>query len=148
MFWRRELPKLVATLAAAVSLATSVPLGLDPPLAHEIGKSRRACPQAQQQKAVDCLDPADRTAPLDESDEIATLGALQIALSEVGDGATYVWHRHNGRISGSFQPLSSYRDWSGKVCRHVRIMLASGSLTRTLEGVACRLPNGAWQLDG
>ena len=30
---------------------------------------------------------------LDENDEIAALEAVRVALTEVGDGAPYVWHR-------------------------------------------------------
>ena len=46
---------------------------------------------------------------LDEYDEIAALEAIRVALTEVGDGTTYVWHRQHGRLSGIVQPTSPSR---------------------------------------
>ena len=47
---------------------------------------------------------AETNAHLDENDEIAALEAIRVALTEVGDGGTYVWHRQHGRLSGIVQP--------------------------------------------
>ncbi|NJM54921.1 MAG: hypothetical protein HC841_02455 [Verrucomicrobiae bacterium] len=85
---------------------------------------------------------------LDETDQFAALESVQFALSEVGDGATYVWHRHNGRISGVVQPQSSFKTATGEVCRVIQVTLASGTRSKTAEGVACRLPSGQWRLEG
>ena len=85
---------------------------------------------------------------LDANDEIAALERIQYALTEVGDGATYVWRRWHGRLSGIVQPTSSFRDAGGKVCRHMVVLLTTGQRTKKMEGIACRLPNGRWQLDG
>lgn len=87
-------------------------------------------------------------ARLDLNDEIATLETLQLALSEVGDGSTYVWHRHHGRLSGVIQPTTSFKDTNGHICRHVVVVLTSGSRSERSEGIACRLPTGQWQLQG
>ena len=87
-------------------------------------------------------------ARLDLNDEIATLETLQLALSEVGDGSTYVWHRHHGRLSGVIQPTTSFKDTNDSVCRHVVVVLTSGNRSERSEGVACRLPSGQWQLQG
>ena len=38
---------------------------------------------------------------LDEDDEIAALEAIRVALTEVSDGASYVWHRRHGRLGGT-----------------------------------------------
>jgi hypothetical protein len=95
-----------------------------------------------------------RTAPiapphqLDMRDEIAALERIQYALSEVGDGKSYVWRRWHGRLAGVIHPVSSFKDSSGKVCRHLEVLLTTGRRTSTIEGVACRLPSGRWQLDG
>ena len=94
------------------------------------------------------FNPYDLRATLDDNDEIATLDAIHVALSEVGDGGTYVWQRLHGRLSGAFQPTQSFKDSSGNVCRHLIIMLASGRHTQRTEGIACRLATGRWQLDG
>jgi hypothetical protein len=85
---------------------------------------------------------------LDDSDEVATLDAIHVALTQVGDGGSYVWHRTHGRLSGVFQPTESFKDPAGQVCRHLVIMLIAGSAVRKSEGIACRLASGRWQLDG
>ena len=90
----------------------------------------------------------DLRATLDDNDEIATLDAIHTALSQVGDGGTYVWHRQHGRLSGIMQPTQSFKDNAGNVCRHLVVMLISGRHTQRTEGIACRLASGRWQLDG
>jgi hypothetical protein len=89
-----------------------------------------------------------RTTLLDANDEIAALESVQIALTEVGDGASYVWHRRNGRLSGVVQPTGSFKGAAGQVCRHLVVTLSSTDQTRRAEGVACRLADGRWQLEG
>ena len=85
---------------------------------------------------------------LDARDEAAALEAVQLALTEVGDGSTYVWYRHGGRISGLVQPTQSFKDALGRVCRHIVVTLNDVSRQRRAEGIACRLADGAWELDG
>lgn len=89
----------------------------------------------------------DFRAQLDDFDEFATLDAVHAALSQVGDGGTYVWHRHNGRISAIMQVKQSFKDTTGQVCRSLVVMLNSGQHSRKTETVACRLATGGWQLD-
>jgi surface antigen len=91
---------------------------------------------------------ADIKSQLDDTDAIAALEAVQITLTEVGDGATYVWHRWNGRLSGTVQPTTSFKDSSGQVCRHLVMALTSGNYSRKAEGIACRQRNGVWILEG
>lgn len=83
----------------------------------------------------------------DEVDEIAALEAIRIALSEVGDGSAYVWHRRYGRLGGFVQPTTSFKDPAGRVCRHIVLLLTRGERVGRAEGVACRLGDGRWQLD-
>ena len=85
---------------------------------------------------------------LDVKDEIAALERIQFALSEVGDGTSYVWRRWHGRLAGVVHPTSSFKDPSGKVCRHLVVLLTTGKRTSKMEGVACRLPSGRWNLEG
>jgi surface antigen len=94
------------------------------------------------------VDIAVPSPKLDEKDEIAALERIQYALSEVGDGKTYVWRRWHGRLSGIVQPTASFKDSGGKVCRHLIVLMTSGTNTKKQEGIACRLPSGRWQLDG
>jgi len=85
---------------------------------------------------------------LDATDEIATLEAVHFALSQIGDGSSYVWHRRNGRLSGIVHPTASFKDITGQVCRHIVLELSSGDFARRTEGIACRLHTGVWQLEG
>ncbi len=66
---------------------------------------------------------------LDENDEIAALEAIRVALTEVGDGGTYVWHRQHGRLSGIVQPTASFKDPAGRVCRHIVLIMTIGTAT-------------------
>ena len=91
---------------------------------------------------------AETNAHLDENDEIAALEAIRVALTEVGDGGTYVWYRQHGRLSGIVQPTSSFKDPAGRVCRHILLIMTVGTATGRAEGIACRLGDGRWQLDG
>ncbi len=113
-----------------------------------------ADPQKWQTRVYPSVPSPARTTPiappheLDARDEIAALERIQYALSEVGDGSTYVWRRWHGRLAGVIHPTSSFKDDSGKVCRHLMVLLTTGRRTSKIEGVACRLPSGRWQLDG
>jgi hypothetical protein len=91
---------------------------------------------------------AELKATLDDTDAIAALEALQLALTEVGDGATYIWHRKHGRLSGAIQPTASFKDASGQICRHIVVAMTSGSYSRKAEGIACRTKSGVWTLEG
>jgi hypothetical protein len=85
---------------------------------------------------------------LDSSDEIATLEAIGMALTQTGDGSSFVWHRNNGRLSGVVHPTLSFKDAAGRVCRHIVLVLTTGYRSGRVEGVACRLADGRWQLEG
>ncbi|MDX2258416.1 MAG: hypothetical protein NW205_05810 [Hyphomicrobiaceae bacterium] len=84
----------------------------------------------------------------DVVDELAALESLQVALSEVGDGGSYVWHRGHGRLNGVVQPTASFRDQRGQICRHFVVMLTSGLRTKRYQSIACRMASGIWQIDG
>ena len=71
-----------------------------------------------------------------------------MALTEVGDGNSYVWYRRHGRLSGIVQPTVSFKDPAGRVCRHILLIMTVGAATGRAEGIACRLGDGRWQLDG
>lgn len=85
---------------------------------------------------------------LDTNDEIAALESVQLALSQVGDGSTYIWHRYHGRLSGVVRPTSSFKDREGRICRHLVVSLTATDHYKTMEGIACRVEGGIWQLEG
>lgn len=153
---RRALPAL---FAAAVILAAAP--AAQPSAAEEATPSKPAppctCPNAGPGSSPNPSKPpgisakpkfAEANAHLDENDEIAALEAIRVALSEVGDGGTYVWHRRHGRLSGLVQPTASFKDPAGRICRHIVLIMTVGTATGRAEGIACRLGDGRWQLDG
>jgi surface antigen len=87
-------------------------------------------------------------ARLDQSDRAAAMQALELALSELGDGVTLVWRLPERELVGRIKPVSAFRDDQGRVCRHVVYSLALGTYQRQIEGVACREPDGSWSLSG
>lgn len=85
---------------------------------------------------------------LDPSDEVAALEAVEIALTQAGDGATYVWQRGQGRIGGAVRMTNTFRDVDGRICRHLVMQIRQGTYSRRTEGIACRGEDGVWILEG
>ena len=106
--------------------------------------------QSAEQTGACQIDKQIARAPrkLNEQDKVALLERLQYALSAIGDGSTYAWRRWHGGLSATVHPTASFKDDTGKVCRHVVIFLTNGKRSKKTEGIACRLPGGRWQLDG
>jgi surface antigen len=124
-------------------LAATIFISSEPALAGDAPAC--TCPEAR-----DKVRPkfADLPGVLDERDEIAALESVQLALSRMGDGTAFVWRLRNGRLAGVVRPTSSFRSQAGAVCRHLELLLTTGAKTRKTEGIACRLANGRWQLEG
>ena len=127
--------------AGALVLSVFAPASL-PLMAGESGAERLAASEGQQ------LGLSELKARLDRSDRVAAVQALELALSELGDGVTLVWQRPERGLVGRIKPVSAYRDDKGRVCRHVVYSLALGTYQRQIEGVACREQNGSWSLAG
>jgi hypothetical protein len=152
---------LAFTLAIALSAALGGFLILAPALVHATDKAPAkqpdtatcTCPDSENAKPWPRPKFADAEPPksmpgLDARDEIAALEAVHLALSEIGDGASYVWHQRNGRLSGIISPTSSFKDPEGRVCRHIVMSLTAGRSTARTEGVACRMADRSWRLEG
>ncbi|MFN0217403.1 MAG: hypothetical protein ACKVP4_01170 [Hyphomicrobium sp.] len=129
------------TLVAAVFVSADFARAAEP----TVPPPSCSCP-ASGEKSAGKPRLAGHVEPLDENDEVASLESLQFALTEVGDGATYVWKRSHGRLSGLVKPTRSYKDSSGAVCRKAVVMLNGVDGAATTELSACRLPNGIWQV--
>lgn len=152
----------VSTLYAAIAAAAFVTVAgitLAPELfAAESGPTPAGaaepscpCPRTGAAMSEPQPGPAPRLDPrarLDDNDRLAALEALQLALTEVGDGSSYVWHARTGRVSGVVKPTQSFKSSGGRICRHIVVVLSAGTHSRKTEGVACRLDSGIWQLDG
>lgn len=131
---------LAAALLAGPASAAEAPVA-EPPSIQRLDHDKPA--------TIEINPPhAGAMAGLDENDEIAALEAIRVALTEVGDGGTYVWRRRHGRLSGIVQPTVSFKNAAGHVCRHIMLIMTVGTATGRAEGVACRLADGRWQLDG
>lgn len=139
----------VFTVLAGVMLAAIVLLTSDPVSAGDqtTGSGACTCPDAAG-KSTRPKFAEFSSSLLDESDEIAALETIQLALSRMDDGTPFVWRSGNGRLSGIVRPTVSFRNASGTLCRHVVVLLTTGYKTRTAEGIACRLPNRRWVLEG
>ena len=134
-----------APIIGAGALALSVLLPAPLPLkAEEIGAKNE-------------VTPANKPAPqglrelktsLDRSDRTVALQALQMALTELGDGVTLVWRRPISQLTGRIKPVSAFRDDAGRICRTVVYSLAQGGREKEIEGVACREEDGRWAIAG
>lgn len=80
------------------------------------------------------------------ADGFAALYALQIALSRVGDGQTYIWGRPKRQLRALITPISSYRSKSGNICREIMVSLTLGSYLKRIKTTACRAKDRSWQL--
>ncbi|MGV1015667.1 MAG: hypothetical protein ACOYB4_11930, partial [Methyloceanibacter sp.] len=91
---------------------------------------------------------AELKARLEPSDRRTAVRALHLALSEVGDGMTFVWQRPVRELTGKITPVSAFRDGQGRLCRRVVYWLALGGYERQIEGIGCRENDGSWSLSG
>jgi surface antigen len=137
--FRWNAPIIIGAGALALSLFAPAPLPLK---AGESGAEVAAASEGQQ------LGLSELKARLDRSDRVAAVQALELALSELGDGVTLVWQRLERGLVGRIRPVSAFRDDRGRVCRHVIYSLALGTYQRQIEGVACREQDGSWSLSG
>jgi len=137
--FRWNAPIIIGAGALALSLFAPAPT---PVKAGESGADKLAASQERQPSLEDLK------ARLDRSDRLAAMQALEVALSELGDGMTLVWQRPERALSGRIKPVSAFRDDRGRVCRHVLYALALGAYRRQIEGVACRESDGSWSLSG
>ncbi len=140
-----SLVTLAAVVITAFVLVAMILLGTMSARAEGPKWETRVYPEAAPSAAIRPLILPYR---LNVRDEIAALERIQFALSEVGDGTTYVWRRWHGQLAGMIHPIASFKDQSGKVCRHLMVLLTTGKRTSKIEGIACRLPSGRWQLEG
>ena len=137
--FRWNAPIIIGAGALALSLFAPAPLPLQ---AGESGAEVTGALEGRQ------LGLSELKARLDHSDRAAAMQALELALSELGDGVTLVWRRPERDLVGRIKPVSAFRDDQGRVCRHVVYSLALGTYQRQIEGVACRESDGSWSLSG
>ena len=140
---------IVAGFGAAIFLFATVLIGADRARAQAAGAELASGggPPSAMRPPLQTAIPEIK-AMLEPDDLIAALQAIDVALTQAGDGATYVWRHGNGRLNGAVQMTGTFRDADGRICRHLRMLLNSGTYSRQREGIACRQSDGAWELDG
>jgi hypothetical protein len=140
---------LVASAATALLLSSITLLPVHQAVTEEVRPAALSCTCPSPQQAPTASPrPKYAAHELDDGDEAAALEAINVALNEVGDGASFVWHRGNGQLSGMVQPTTSFKNAAGRICRHLVVMLSTETRAGRVEGVACRLADGRWQLEG
>lgn len=79
-------------------------------------------------------------------DKADTLERVQIALTQVADGANYVWRHSTSGLGGVIRPVRSYRGRDGAICRDFEILLIAYDRKRRTLASACRNPDRVWHL--
>jgi hypothetical protein len=138
-----NVPEWIGAGALAVLLLTLAPFAL-----HAGEPVQTASVVIDTESAKPPSGFAELRSHLDSGDRDLALNALQVALTELGDGATLVWRRPSRALTGVIKPVSAFRDDAGRVCRHLIYSLSLGAYVRQVEGIACRELDGKWTLAG
>jgi surface antigen len=128
-------------LAAAAFLIAVVLMSADPVFAAE-----PPCDCSERPGNASTVTPEAGAPLFDEHDRRAVYQAIHLALSEVGDGASYVWNRSHGRLGGLVQINGSFKSPDGRLCRRMIVMLTAGRETKQIATSACRLADRSWEL--
>ena len=145
----RSIVSFAASAGAAVFLFASTMLAAD-----DARSEPAQAPEQRNHAGVTPLpvppafDAPAMRAHIEAGDDVAALEAVEIALTQASDGATYVWRRGNGRIVGAVRPTKTFRDADSRMCRHIEMQLRLGTYMRRTEGIACRGIDGVWTLEG
>ncbi len=83
---------------------------------------------------------------LDEEDRRREKAALSTALDPQGDGATVRWENNRSGTKGAITAVGRAYTSDGKICRAFLGELAREALRRTVQGTACAVAAGDWQL--
>jgi surface antigen len=137
------------TLAAACFLAASIiPAGpvMSGPAIASPEPAASAPSHNVSRRPDDSLSLPELQARLDNSDQVAVLHALHMALNNTADGGTFIWQKTDRDLKGVIKPTSAFRNAHGQVCRHVIYAIALGRYRKQIEFVACREAGDRWRL--
>ena len=104
----RNAPIIIGAGALALLLVASASLSLfaeEPAYTGSVVIDTESAEGAKQPAAF-----AELRARLDGTDRAAALNALQVAITELGDGATLIWKRPSRELTGVIKPVSAFRD--------------------------------------
>lgn len=145
----RSIASLAAFASAAIFLFAATLLGIEPSRADPVrGDDYQARFNDPALAPIGPRELPQIHARIEPGDDIAALEAVDIALTQASDGATYVWRRGGGRIVGAVRPTNTFRDADRRICRHIEMQIRLGSYNRRTEGIACRGADGVWELEG
>ena len=142
-----EAPARFLRLLAGIGLVLVVgaPASADPER-PELPSSAQIINGEHAQRIAGTTPLAELRARLDNSDRLAALHALQMALNQVGDGSTFLWKKEDRNLMGIIKPTAAFRNAAGQVCRHVIYAISLGDYRKQIEIVACREAGGRWRL--
>lgn len=85
-------------------------------------------------------------ASLDRADMVYHQRAANRALETQPSGQPLPWNNPNSSASGTITPTNYYQNASGQYCREYQQTISVGGKTANGYGVACRQPDGSWQI--
>lgn len=83
---------------------------------------------------------------LDEEDRRREKAALSTALDPQGDGATVRWDNDKSGTKGAITAVGRAYTSDGQICRAFLGDIAREALHRTVQGTACAVAAGDWQM--
>lgn len=83
---------------------------------------------------------------LDRADMAYYNKASQRALETMPAGKTLPWNNPQSNVSGTVTPSDYYQTASGTYCREYTQTIQVGGKVEEGYGVACRQPDGSWQI--
>ncbi len=85
---------------------------------------------------------------LDRADRLYARRTATHGLEHKSSGATTTWSNPDSGHSGTFTPVRTYREPSGRYCREYQQTVTVGGRTEQAHGTACRQPDGSWKIGG
>ena len=129
----------LATLIVSDAVAEPTDFATEPKVARQM-------PPGPAQTARKHPSLAELRAGLDDTDRLATLNAVHVALTQLSDGATFVWRNSARTLTGVVRTTVAFRNVDGDICRHLILTLTLGRHAKRVEGIACRDGDGRWHL--
>ncbi len=83
---------------------------------------------------------------LDRADRLYAQRTATDGLEHQTSGATTTWSNPDSGHSGTFTPVRTYREPSGRYCREYQQTVTVGGQTEQAYGTACRQPDGSWKI--
>lgn len=83
---------------------------------------------------------------LDRADRIAMGQNAQYSLEYTPSRQTTTWNNPDSGNSGSLTPIRTYQTETGRYCREYRQTVYIGERQQEAYGMACRQPDGTWQI--